>query len=88
MSADLEKQLQASLPGRPTEVQDYAALHRADARLRLAIELLHQAAAEIRVAAGNQRPAALRAEEAELATRRAVHDVEIAIKAHPAGRQR
>lgn len=85
---DLEKQLQASLPGRPTEVQDYAALHVAAARIQQAIELLGQAGRVTAMILGSDRKAVDFAADSAITAHKAVLDLERAIKAHPAGRAR
>jgi hypothetical protein len=83
---DLEKQLQASLPGRPTEVQDYAALHVARRELELAAVLLQSAAARIRTATTRDRRGATWAEEARLLAAKAVNDTDYVIRMNPAGK--
>lgn len=86
MPADLEAQLRASLPGRSTEVQDYARLMVAADQLRLAVDLLTRARGAIAVALDRDRPAVAHADAADLEARKAVLDIERALKNHPAGR--
>lgn len=84
--SDLETQLRASLPGRETAVQDYARLHVARELLQQAIKQVTAARGCIVVALGNDRAAAVLADSADLEMRKAVLDIDRAIKAHPAGR--
>jgi hypothetical protein len=85
---DLEKQLQASLPGRPTEVQDYAALHVVRHQFEEAVRLIRSARSASAVVLGANRKVVIHAADAELEVSRALIDIERAIRAHPAGRQR
>lgn len=85
MPADLEAQLRASLPGRETAVQDYASLHVALNKLQLASSLLGESAALIRIAVGT-RGSSVNADEARLATLKAISDLDRTIKNHPAGK--
>jgi hypothetical protein len=85
---DLEKQLQASLPGRPTEVQDYAGLWVARAQIELAMKLLTDARASISIILGAERAACEQCTQAALLAAKSKLDIERAIKAHPAGRPR
>lgn len=81
MPTDLEHQLAASLPGRPTAMHDYVRLNLALDRVARAIAYLDQARAELSVAAGEQRAGVARADEARLAARRMYADIEVAIRA-------
>lgn len=86
MPTDLEAQLQAGLPGRATEVVDFAALAVAHEKLTQAIVLITSARGAIAIVLGRDRPAVVQADAADLATRKALSDLERAIKNHPAGR--
>lgn len=87
MPGDLEQQLQASVPGgRPTEVQDYAALWSAREKIEIAIRLLTDARAAVSVVLGAERAACEHATQGALLGAKAKLDLDRAIKAHPAGR--
>jgi hypothetical protein len=88
MPGDLEAQLRASLPGRETAVQDYAALHVALARIEDAIESLGKAGRITSMILGADRKAVDLAADAAITAHKAKLDLERAIKAHPAGRKR
>lgn len=85
---DLEKQLQASLPGRETAVQDYKEIAIARRELELAATLLQSAAARIRVATTKDRRSAAWTDEAKLLAAKAIDDADFLLRAHPAGRAR
>jgi len=83
---DLESQLRASLHGRETGVQDYAALHVARRELELAAVLLQSAAARIRVATTKDRRGAIWTDEAKSLAAKAIDDADYLLRAHPAGK--
>lgn len=85
---DLESKLRASLPGRATEVQDYALLMVAREQIQQAILLLRAARGSIAIALGADRPAVEHIADADIEASKALLDLERAIKAHPAGKQR
>jgi ribosomal protein S5 len=86
MAGDLESQLRASLPGRETEVVDFAALVVARERVQQAIQLIRQARPAIAVILGNDRAAVEFCSAADIEASKAVIDVDRAIKNHPAGK--
>lgn len=86
MPADLESQLRASLPGRSTEVQDYARLWTARDQIRQAVELIRAARGTVSAVLGESRPAVEHAAAADIEGCKAALDLDRAIKAHPAGK--
>lgn len=86
MPADLESQLRASLPGRETEVVDFAALVVANERIKQAIQLIRQARPAVAVILGNDRAAVEFCSAADIEASKAVMDLDRAIKNHPAGK--
>lgn len=83
MSADLEHQLAASLPGRPTAVLDYARIFAARQRIQLAVELLQGAIADLRTTFPGGRPETALAEESALTARRAAAALDITLHRMP-----
>lgn len=86
MPSDLESQLRASLPGRSTEIIDYARLWLARSQVVQAIALLTSARAEVSAVLGADRAACELSTDAALLGAKAKLDLDRAIKNHPAGR--
>lgn len=86
MPADLEAQLRASLPGRETEVVDFAALAVARKCITDAVRDLREARAAVAVILGNDHLAVEHCAAADIEASKAMLDLDRAIKNHPAGR--
>lgn len=84
--SDLEAQLRASLPGRSTEVVDFAALCLARKSIKDALRDLDEARGVVATILGNGHLAVEHVAAASIEGCKAVLDLDRAIKNHPAGR--